>query len=122
MSEHLSNTPKDVHLSDIKKTHNACKPVIKQDRHPDLINFGLYHDLHVQIRHMVSCQPSPIPCGGPPVQDIRIFVHCQIRSLVFNVALGQRLDKRADILYQEEYADFTSHRDELRAAGFIRST
>lgn len=88
-----------------------------------MVNFGLYHDLHDQIRQMLSFQHPPLtPTGGAPLQNIRMFISTLIRPVVVDDAFRKQLDKRAAVVDREEHADFVSHIEELKAAGFIRST
>ena len=119
----IPDSPKVVHLVDAKKTHNSCDTIIKKAGHPDMVNFGLYHDLHDQIRQMLSFQHPPLtPTGGAPLQNIRMFISTLIRPVVVDDAFRKQLDKRAAVVDREEHADFVSHIEELKAAGFIRST
>ncbi|KAF8589937.1 ras GEF [Ramaria rubella] len=113
-----------VHLHDVKVLHGSHSTRINQGGHTNVIYFRLYHLIHDQIRQILLYQDSPLKPldDSPQSRDIQAYVESQFHAVKVNNNLHDYLQRRAAKLAREELEDFTSHRQELMTAGFIRST
>lgn len=76
------------------------------------------------IKRILGYEDNSIPIIPAPsaVEEIRQFVANQLGPFSLDDALNIWLDERSKQLEKEELEDYHSHRRELMATGFIRSS